>query len=173
MKLKSILIAGLFAAVSSASAWAEDLTANVSLVPGPMDLSAGFSLTHVWSGAFTDTINIGPAIGPSMVEGSLITIGMGSANIDFLSATLNGNPLSFTATPGGYAEAGILWPATMSGPLTLIVNGFAGSSGGPTSISASYAGTVNVYPAVPEPETYGMMLGGLGVLAFLARRRKA
>jgi hypothetical protein len=25
---------------------------------------------------------------------------------------------------------------------------------------------------VPEPETYGMMLAGLGVLGFLARRRK-
>ena len=27
--------------------------------------------------------------------------------------------------------------------------------------------------AVPEPETYALMLGGLGVLAFVARRRKA
>lgn len=27
--------------------------------------------------------------------------------------------------------------------------------------------------AVPEPETYGMLLAGLGMLAFLARRRKA
>lgn len=26
--------------------------------------------------------------------------------------------------------------------------------------------------AVPEPETYALMLGGLGVIAFLARRRK-
>jgi hypothetical protein len=25
---------------------------------------------------------------------------------------------------------------------------------------------------VPEPETYGMMLAGLGILGFLARRRK-
>ena len=173
MKLKSILIAGLFAAVSSASAWAEDLTANVSLVPGPLNLSAGFSLTHAWSGAFTDTINIGPAIGPSTVEGSLITIGMGAANIDFLSATLNGNALSFTATPGGYAEAGIRWPTAMSGPLTLVVHGIAGIPNTDRSrISASYAGTVNVYP-VPEPETYAMMLGGLGLLAFVASRRKA
>jgi len=26
---------------------------------------------------------------------------------------------------------------------------------------------------VPEPETYAMMLGGLGLLGFMARRRKA
>jgi hypothetical protein len=25
---------------------------------------------------------------------------------------------------------------------------------------------------VPEPETYGMLLGGLGLLGFLARRRR-
>ncbi len=26
--------------------------------------------------------------------------------------------------------------------------------------------------AVPEPETYALMLGGLGVAAFMARRRR-
>ena len=36
----------------------------------------------------------------------------------------------------------------------------------------SFGGAVMLAP-VPEPETYGMMLGGLGVLGFLARRRKA
>jgi hypothetical protein len=37
---------------------------------------------------------------------------------------------------------------------------------------ASFGGAVMLAP-VPEPETYGMMLGGLGILGFLARRRKA
>ena len=37
---------------------------------------------------------------------------------------------------------------------------------------ASFGGAMMLVP-VPEPETYGMMLGGLGVLGFLARRRKA
>jgi hypothetical protein len=41
--------------------------------------------------------------------------------------------------------------------------------------SASFGGAVMLAPTapVPEPETYGMMLAGLGVLGFLARRRKA
>ena len=41
--------------------------------------------------------------------------------------------------------------------------------------SASFGGAVMMSPMapVPEPETYGMMLAGLGVLGFLARRRKA
>lgn len=38
--------------------------------------------------------------------------------------------------------------------------------------AASFGGAVMLAP-VPEPETYGMMLGGLGILGFLARRRKA
>lgn len=37
---------------------------------------------------------------------------------------------------------------------------------------ASFGGAMMLAP-VPEPETYGMMLGGLGVMGFLARRRKA
>ena len=38
--------------------------------------------------------------------------------------------------------------------------------------SASFGGAVMLAP-VPEPETYGMMLAGLGVVGLLARRRKA
>lgn len=37
--------------------------------------------------------------------------------------------------------------------------------------SASFGGAVALAP-VPEPETYGLMLGGLGVLGLLARRRR-
>ncbi len=32
---------------------------------------------------------------------------------------------------------------------------------------------VSNVPAVPEPETWGMMLGGLGLLGFMARRKNA
>jgi len=41
-----------------------------------------------------------------------------------------------------------------------------------SNTGASFGGAVMLNP-VPEPETYGMMLGGLGVLGLLARRRKA
>jgi hypothetical protein len=41
-----------------------------------------------------------------------------------------------------------------------------------SATGASFGGAVMLAP-VPEPETYGMMLGGLGLLGVLARRRKA
>ena len=41
-----------------------------------------------------------------------------------------------------------------------------------SNTSGSFGGSVMLNP-VPEPETYGMMLAGLGVLGWLARRRKA
>jgi hypothetical protein len=36
-----------------------------------------------------------------------------------------------------------------------------------------HKGDVNVTPAVPEPETYAMMLAGLGLIGTIARRRNA
>ncbi|MDB5793441.1 MAG: sorting protein [Massilia sp.] len=57
--------------------------------------------------------------------------------------------------------------ALEAGAYYLRVNGNLVSDDG-----ASFGGAVMLMP-VPEPEAYGMMLGGLGILGFLARRRKA
>ena len=46
------------------------------------------------------------------------------------------------------------------------------SLNGQNSFESSGNGTLNIV-AVPEPETYAMMLAGLGVLGIAARRRKA
>jgi hypothetical protein len=54
-----------------------------------------------------------------------------------------------------------------SGSYALKVDGQVIGSGG-----GAFGGDLAV-AAVPEPETYGMLLAGLGVVGFLARRRKA
>src|SRR6476660_1734347 len=47
---------------------------------------------------------------------------------------------------------------------------FANAQGGPETISALHL--LGGVAAVPEPETYAMMLAGLGLMGFIARRRK-
>ena len=57
-------------------------------------------------------------------------------------------------------------PSIAAGSYDLRVNGtLTGSSGG------TYGGTISAAP-IPEPETYAMMLAGLGLMGFVVRRRK-
>ena len=45
-------------------------------------------------------------------------------------------------------------------------------AGTKTGASASYTGSLSAISPVPEAETYSMMLAGLGLMGFVARRRK-
>jgi len=171
MTFKSIAAAVLLAA-SVGSAGAESLDITVPLTGTGSTLTAGFSLTHLLSGAFIDTITFTPSVGQSLVDASLITLGLDVNNIDFYTVQLNGTPMTITGSGGGALEYSGILQSTQSGLLRLTVTGYAGPVGAVegTPINAVYAGTMNINP-IPEPATYGMLIGGLGVLAFLARRR--
>lgn len=162
MKLKSALLSAILV-TGLPCAFAEDIA--VPLISGPAGLSsAGFSVTHALGGTFIDTFSFTPSVPLSLVDASLITNAFNATqDVNFSSATLNGTALTLSPS-GGTLETGALSPTALSGDLVLTVIGFAGGN-------ASYAGTLNVSP-VPEPETYGMMLGGLAVLGLIARRRK-
>jgi len=133
-----------------------------------------FGVVHTDSFDFTDTFtfNVAPIIPPLgqfwQADASLVTTNLGSSvhNIDFTSASLNGEPL--TLSPTGDFEFGNLSVANFAeGPLVLTVTGFSGADGGEF---ASYSGTMNI-SLVPEPETYAMLLAGLGLIGFSVRRR--
>lgn len=166
MKLKSLLIGTVLAAASMTSYAAGDsqnvpVTLNGTPATG---YSAHFGVDHSSVGTFTDVFTFSPAVGGSLLNGWIQTMNLGgNHDIDFYSADLNGNALMFT--PNGSVETGWLDPTLVVGPLVLTVYGIS------NSVSASYSGTLNVDP-VPEPETYIMMLGGLGILSYLGRRRK-
>jgi len=168
MNIKSFIAGAML--VSATCAYADNLSTNVNLggaADGP--LSGAFAVTHFEMGDFTDTFNLAPSDGFFNVDASLVTIGfMPTTDVTFFSANINGNEL--TLTQDGAVEWGMLSMAPIVGPLVLTVYGTIGDGGmGPAA--ASYAGTVNISP-VPEPETWGLMLMGLPVLGYLARRRK-
>lgn len=56
--------------------------------------------------------------------------------------------------------------------LDFVVTNWQQNSGNPTGLRVEFSGS-NITAAVPEPETYAMLLGGLAMMGFVARRRKA
>lgn len=170
MKLKPLVIAAALA-LTAAGAYAENKTFDVPL-SGPVEgnYTAGFSVVHTVAGAFEDTITFSPDVS-GLLNGSLITTALNKAtNINFTSASING--ITYNFSPNGTNEFGFTNTAFASGPLVLKLFGVAGPDlAAGSKISASYAGTLNV-SAVPEPETWAMMLGGLGLMGYMARRRK-
>ena len=119
-----------------------------------------FSAIH--DAAFTDTYTFLPVFDASTVDASVISIGfLPVSDITFTSVTLNG--VALTLASGAVDVAYTSSPFPMTGPLTLVVSGLSGQT-------ASYAGTMNMQP-VPEADTYAMVLAGLGLVGWLARRR--
>jgi hypothetical protein len=142
--------------------------------PGPIDLStgsAGFSNTPV-AGDFTDVYTF-TLVSPAVLNGSVTAVVNGAQDVDFTSIVLSGpsgsfnflpqlgDPVEVLATPAaGFQLASGFYALTLTGSNSLAM----GSYGGNIAVTA--------VPAVPEPETYALMLGGLGALAFMARRQK-
>jgi hypothetical protein len=154
-------------AASTGTVLADNITTNVAMsTVSPGSYTAHFGADHNATGAFTDTFTFNPAVGPSIANAVLQTLDLvGNNNLNFTSASLNGHAL-FLSPTGPYEFAMLNPPVAVSGTLVLTVMGNV------ISPSASYSGDINV-AAVPEPETYGMLLAGLGIVGFLARRRNA
>ncbi|AKU22884.1 FxDxF family PEP-CTERM protein [Massilia sp. MB5] len=159
MNFKAIAVAA--ALLASAGAHADNYV--VDLTGGPTNWTGGFTATH-GAGNFTDTFTFTNFSGKGLAAGFAANYAYKGHDINFTSATLNGITLDLTNT--GKESAVRFEDLAVNGPLTLIVSGVSIGS-------ASYSGTLDLVAApVPEPTTYGMMLGGMGLLAFVARRRK-
>lgn len=166
MKLSSIALAAALAV--SGGAYADNSVTNVNLGGDANGtLSAHFGVTHTEAAEFIDIFNFTPSNGSWFVDSSLITIGFQpGSNIDFEYAEINGHAMSLS--PSGTLEYGWMINEPIAGPLVLTVYGVAEGLMG--AASGSYSGTINISP-IPEPSTYGMLLGGMGILAWLARRK--
>lgn len=162
MNMKSIVFAAILS-TAFGTAMAENITKpTVVMTAEDGNYSAGFEATHS-TGLFTDTFTFSYSGLPGDAFGFAANVKNKKSDINFTSATLNGKALDLTNF-GDNSTVYIDLP--VSGLLTLVISGESFGK-------ASYAGTIDVTSAVPEPTTYGMLLGGLGVMGFLARRRKA
>ncbi|WP_296509198.1 FxDxF family PEP-CTERM protein [Rhodoferax sp.] len=156
MKMKTAIAAAtlaLFGAAANATDVAfVDGLANVA--SGSITGAKGVSFSQSWtfSGLTSGTYN---------VEGSLA-----GNNISFTSVLLNGVAWDLSGTakaPTVFKFADISYTGT--GPWTLVATGTK-----TTASAGNFSGSLNVTP-VPEPETYAMLLAGLGVMGAIARRR--
>jgi hypothetical protein len=141
------------------------------------------SLTYTFSGKNgTVTFGATPAGGTCsgcagatlLAQGSLLQGGVGStplsptswlpsAAADVTFAVASGASSFFQSPNPFYSLATSIFANTQSTVVFNGSNGFTITQGG---------GHVNFTSPIPEPDTYALMLGGLGVLGFLARRRR-
>jgi len=93
---------------------------------------------------------------------------VGGVTFDFTDGWYGANSANGRLNSGERA----IWEASFSAPTNFVVPPFALKVFGINGSDSNFAWYVPTVSAVPEPETYGMLLAGLGMLGFAARRRK-
>jgi hypothetical protein len=104
----------------------------------------------------------------SLIDGSVGTFPIGGSFIPFAGANTS---FAINAGQGGFFAA----PDPFYG---MLMSSFINTTSQVNVISANEftifqgGGSVNFAAPIPEPQTYALMLAGLGVVAFIARRRQ-
>jgi hypothetical protein len=151
MKIKSLALA-VALACTLAPAFAADQTVDFAVTPsfiGTAPILAGgddvITFTNIAAGTYD------------------VVLSLSAQYITGLTATLNGVSASIYSPNSTVTFADV--EATLQSPFTLVLTGTASSK-------SLYSGELSITP-VPEPETYALMLAGLGVLGFVSRRRRS
>ncbi|MBK7517679.1 MAG: PEP-CTERM sorting domain-containing protein [Betaproteobacteria bacterium] len=176
-RLKNAVLATALAccAGGAMAAGSNDLDVSHDLATAPY-----FLFVAKDEGAFFDTFTFTFASGslPATASFTIDELSLGSfTNIDWddtAAATLSGGGL---AAPMVLGEAGIDTAFSFSNvevtasPIVLTLKGVADGTGIPGQISPGTYSIAAVAAPIPEPETFAMMLAGLGAIGFMAARR--
>jgi hypothetical protein len=171
--------------------------AMASQPPAPA-VACGDSVATVGNAGYLDCQGPTPGnISPGQVDTASFA-GYGTFNLVGASNDPGAGP--FQSDPGGQTSGTLTFDNVQKGFFVLGIKGGADYSlylfdGGSTGISTLNFDTLGIVtgggnagpglshlalftqpyvtPSIPEPETYALMLGGLGLVSWLARRRKA
>ncbi len=166
LKLKSLVLALGFAMASISAHAAVTKTADLDLVAGE-ELYQFNSVGKVGT-SFSDYLAISFAGTRDLVAGINAT---STKKISFTAFDLLAADMTTVLATGTFGNFG---PRLALGGLTStnIAGNYFLHIAGISTGAGTYNGTVSLVSPVPEPETYGMLLAGLGMIGFVARRRK-
>jgi hypothetical protein len=173
---KSLMAAIVLASASLGSSAV--LAADISTAPQALNLvddsaffGDAFAMNNL-SNTFADHFTFAVTGVPSNLDAIVSSISRtANTGLDITGLALYGT--SGLIASGNMLQSGANDVWTLSTDNLALGNYYVQVSGTlVSSTSGAFGGSMMLAP-VPEPETYGMMLAGLGVLGFLARRRKS
>lgn len=162
------LTAALTAALALSATAARAADTRLVLNPlGPSQFLSTF--TQAVDGLFIDNYTFDPASFSGVVS---VTLSSSSGPVSFFTASLNN--IDFSFGPSGPLDV-VTFSASVFDdvPLTLTVFGSVLDALGNLGGAGSYSGTITAAAAIPEPQTYALMLAGLLGVAWAARRPRS
>lgn len=166
LRLKSWVLALGFALASISAQAAVTKTADLDLAAG--EELYQFNSTGAVDSSFSDYLSLTFDGTRDLVAGINAT---STKNIAFTAFDLVAADMSTVLATGTFGNFG---PRLALGGLTStnVAGEYFIHIAGTASGAGTYNGTASLVSPVPEPETYGMLLAGLGMIGFVARRRK-